>query len=210
MQRLFRTFSTKHGDFPRFKGIDLDKIFSQKGDIKSKILAEVRLAESDIGKLGEMVKTRDGSIQLYKEKSENLSAQLREMTTKFYFAARTLNLRAMIEQLETKMRIVYREQGILTRGNLWRIILKDEASQMAFRAVGLTDPDLISNLAVKIYSQLSADIHQYPHETELVIDNATGKFGPDEVKFLLGLANLINVNIKFSPSDHMEGFQIHL
>lgn len=94
MQRLFRTFSTQHADFPRFRGIDLDKIFAQKGDIKSKILAEVRLAESDIEKLGEMVKTResdiksrDESIKLYSERAENLYKDLKNITTKFYFAS---------------------------------------------------------------------------------------------------------------------------
>lgn len=82
-----------------------------------------------------------------------------------------------MEQFETKMRIVYREHGGLTSESLWKLIIKNDlSSQAAFKDAGLTDAEQDSKLAVKMYQQLSMDIHEYPYEDKLVIDNATGMF----------------------------------
>ena len=54
-----RRFSN-HGDFPRYKGIDLEKLFGKGkrvSEIKSSVLADIRLAELDIATLTQKIET---------------------------------------------------------------------------------------------------------------------------------------------------------
>lgn len=198
--------STRPQNARKYNGIDLDAIFSSTQDErlrKALIINEVRLAESDIGVMGEKIQNMGEKIQNLerevKETSENLVRERKTAKTILLFATQSLSLRKLMEQCEKdaiiKLGLDHYGQS---RRTLWEKIYFLQDFREKFHSHGIFSPDVVAEAAVKVYSNLSNSIHEHPVPTTLLV--SLGKtFQSSHVKFINGLADIMGVIIEIQP-----------
>ena len=190
---------SKYGEYPRYKGIDLDAIFQMNAGsdaIKYRILSEVRLAEIDISRLSSQVKS--------------LKNELVMTNTKFYYINQTLSLRCMIEKAEAD-RVGIEGWEELSRAQKWiKIFKSEEAAFECFKQAGLDNSKAVGSAAVNVYRKLSKGIHEYPYDDKLVVylDYKVWSRKRD-LPFIMALADFLNVKmtLKDGYSENVQLFK---
>jgi hypothetical protein len=195
-----------------YMGIDIEKIFQENCNqetLKAKLLlyfkdAEMALAnkdsklaikESELAIKDSQLANKDSQVDDLRNQLESKNTIFKIVNTQLHFELQDLNLRRLMEEIESDWKLLYREKG--SRRDGWIYILKDDRMWNYFQKYGFIEKDHVVTMAVDLYRKFSQGVHEKPTRRFLYIKQT--EFLVVELNFIRALADITKINVEFYP-----------